>query len=280
MSRLPLAVVTVASEARTEHLRRQQELLDRLGGDVVRVVGWLEGTPPTDLSARVVGVPPGEHGLRVARGRNEAARVALEAGAEVLVFLDADCLPGPGLLGRYADAAVAHQGALLCGPVTYLPEGVTPHDVEDLAALTSPHPARPHPDDHATSWATPPEYDLFWSLSFAITAGTWRRTGGFAEVYEGYGAEDTDFAWAARERAVPMLWVGGAHAYHQWHPTSSPPWQHLDDVLRNGAVFAARWGRWPMAGWLAQFAEAGAIEPDGAGWRRTGGVEAADRPAE
>ena len=49
---------------------------------------------------------------------------------------------------------------------------------------------------------------------------------------------------------------------------SSPPWQHLDDILRNGAAFSERWGEWPMGGWLEAFAAAGAIERRGDGWVR------------
>jgi len=71
--------------------------------------------------------------------------------------------------------------------------------------------------------------------------------------------------------------VGGAHAYHQWHPTTTPPWQHLDDILRNSATFARRWGEWPMAGWLRAFEAAGAIEWNGQGWARTGVAEPASR---
>lgn len=62
--------------------------------------------------------------------------------------------------------------------------------------------------------------------------------------------------------------VGGAHAYHQWHPAGSPPWRHLDDILRNGALFAERWGEWPMRGWIDSFIEGGAVEPHGDGYRR------------
>jgi GT2 family glycosyltransferase len=110
---------------------------------------------------------------------------------------------------------------------------------------------------------------LFWSLSFAVTADTWLAVGGFEESYEGYGGEDTDFAFTARAAGVPLVWVGGAHAYHQYHPTSAPPWQHLDDILRNGRLFADRWGSWPMEGWLEAFAAAGAIEQTPTGWTRT-----------
>ena len=101
-----------------------------------------------------------------------------------------------------------------------------------------------------------------------MTPATWNRIGGFHPGYEGYGAEDTDLGWTARARSVEMRWIGGADAYHQWHPVSSPPWQHLDDILRNGAAFHERWGEWPMGGWLEAFAAAGAIERRGDGWVR------------
>ena len=72
-----------------------------------------------------------------------------------------------------------------------------------------------------------------------------------------------------RDAGTPLAWVGGAHAYHQHHPTSSPPWQHLDDILRNGRRFANRWGHWPMTGWLEAFERAGAVRRDGDDWIRT-----------
>ncbi|GMA28671.1 hypothetical protein [Arenivirga flava] len=117
------AVLTTASSARLEHLERQQRFLAREAAHL-RVIAWLDAAPPPDLpGAIVVHVPPGRHGLRVGAGRNAAAAAALEAGAKLLVLLDVDCLPGPDLLRRYAGASAAHPTALLCGPVTYLPEG-------------------------------------------------------------------------------------------------------------------------------------------------------------
>jgi GT2 family glycosyltransferase len=119
------------------------------------------------------------------------------------------------------------------------------------------------------------EHRLFWSLSFALTARTWHETGGFCEDYTGYGGEDTDFALTAAARGVGLWWVGGAPAYHQHHPVSRPPVEHLDDILRNGALFRKRWGTWPMEGWLRGFAERGLVvhDRDTDTWRRTGNPE-------
>jgi N-acetylglucosaminyl-diphospho-decaprenol L-rhamnosyltransferase len=261
------AVVTICSASRLDHVRRQQRFL--ASEPVQRIVVWLDADPPPPVpavpefaGADLVHVPPGEQGLRLAAGRNRGAE---RARADLLVFLDADCLPGPDLLSRYRAAADVEPGAPLCGPVTYLPAGVLPEHAGALPALTAPHPARPAPPAGEN---VPGEHRLFWSLSFAVTARTWRTAGGFHEAYQGYGGEDTDFAFAARDAGVPLVWAGGAHAYHQHHPTSAPPWQHLDDILRNGGIFAGRWGSWPMQGWLDAFAAAGAIERTPAGWVR------------
>jgi N-acetylglucosaminyl-diphospho-decaprenol L-rhamnosyltransferase len=65
--------------------------------------------------------------------------------------------------------------------------------------------------------------------------------------------------------------VGGATAFHQYHPVEDPPLGHLDDILRNAAVFRQRWGWWPMQGWLAAFEQRGLInyDRDVDRWRRT-----------
>ena len=267
------AVITVASAARREHLERQRRVLAEVADDIVRVEAWLDETPPAgipDADTHTLHVPTGPHGLRVGEGRNRSAEVAIAAGAELLIFLDVDCLPGPDLLPAYRSAATAHPDALLAGPVTYLASVQRPESAADLPFLTRPHRARPVLPPGETRAAAAEEYDLFWSLSFAVTPATWERIGGFHPGYAGYGAEDTDLAWTARARSVELRWVGGADAYHQWHPVSSPPWQHLDDILRNGATFHGRWGVWPMGGWLDAFAAAGAIERRGTGWVRVG----------
>lgn len=269
------ATVTVCSAARLTHVRRQQAALLEREDAVLRVLVWLDAAAPPSADevpeftgAVIRHVPPGASGLRLAAGRNTGASAAIETGAQLLVFLDADCIPGPDLISRYQGAAGQHPGGLLCGPVTYLPEGVIPESAAALRAATAPHAARPTPPDGVTEAAPADDYRLFWSLSFALRADTWTRIGGFDPSYEGYGGEDTDFAYLARDAAVPLLWVGGAHAYHQYHPTSKPPWQHLDDILRNGKIFADRWGTWPMEGWLDAFADADAIVRVDGDWVR------------
>ena len=265
----PTAVVSLCSTQRLSHARHQLAALAR-HGDVRRIVVWVGDDAPPELDAEVVlRIPPGAEGLRLSAARNAGASAAVDAGAALIVFLDADCVPGPDLIARYRAASESNPDAVLCGPVTYLAPGIRVNDPRALAAATAPHAARPNPTDGCVQRAAAGEYALFWSLSFAVTSQTWARTAGFDDGYEGYGGEDTDFAFSLRRDGIPMAWVGGAHAYHQNHPTASPPWPHIDDILRTGARFAARWGEWPMTGWLEAFAEGGAVTWDGSTWRRT-----------
>jgi hypothetical protein len=117
--------------------------------------------------------------------------------------------------------------------------------------MVDPHRARPAPADDEVVPST--DYELFWSLSFAVTKATWDRIGGFCTQYTGYGGEDTDFAQTAAANSITMRWVGGAHAFHQFHPVSDPPIEHLRDIVMNANIFHRRWGWWPMRGWLDAF---------------------------
>ena len=254
------AIITLANAARADHVARQASLIPDGIEHILVALADAE-----ELAARLPDthvVPLEEPNL--ARARNTGAAEGLARGHEQLIFLDADCLPGPDLVERYLDALDRAPNAVLAGPVTYLPEGELRTD------NPQPHAARPSPP--AGELVRAEDYNLFWSLSFALTADTWRRIdelfGGFDAAFSGYGGEDTDFAWNLREHGIDFIWVGGAHAYHQWHPVSSPPWEHLDDILRNASVFHSKWGTWPMEGWLREFEDAGAIALIDGTWQR------------
>ncbi|KPG78328.1 hypothetical protein AEQ27_14765 [Frigoribacterium sp. RIT-PI-h] len=254
-----------------KHVANQLRFVRQVAPDAGHVVVWLDETPAPDVPALVgattVHVPPGPHGLRLAAGRNRGADAAVGLGATLMVFLDADCVPGPDLFRFYEQAALGHPGALLSGPVTYLPEGFVLGSGEGLEGATAPHAARPAPPAGSTVAAAAADYPLFWPLSFAGAPGPRARLGGFDERYEGYGGEDTDFAFTARSLDGPLVWVGGAPAYHQYPPTSPPPWRHLADAARHGGPFAARGGAWPMGGWLDAFGRAGAARRTADGGR-------------
>lgn len=259
-----IAVVTIV-RGRLDHLAAQQAALRaqttahervvvRMGGPSVDAA--LDGSPVT-----LVQMPDEYERLPLAAARNAGVAAA---DAPAVLLLDVDCIPSPSLLARCVDA-LDRVGGLVAGPVGYLPPGATArsHAPAALAELAEPHPARPVPG--VGELVREDRYELFWSLSFAVGRRDWERIGGFCEEYSGYGAEDTDFAWTARAAGVPLHWVGGAWAWHQHHPVSDPPREHLEDIVRNSTLFHRRWGDWPMTGWLEAFRAEGLIE-----WSPTG----------
>jgi GT2 family glycosyltransferase len=223
--------------------------------------------------ADVLELPATEERLPLARARNLGAQWALADGAELLIFLDVDCVPAPRLIERYEQAAVSAERALLCGPVGYLPpRPAGGYLLEELRTQARSHPARPVPREGELLPAD--DLRLFWSLSFAVAAADWRAVGGFCEQYTGYGGEDTDFAQLAARAGLRMLWVGGAWAYHQHHASREPALLHAREIVENANLFHRRWGWWPMEGWLDRLAERGVarFEPADARWRLLDGA--------
>lgn len=212
----------------------------------------------------VVTVDSDGRGLPLARARNTGMARAAAEGCDVLVGLDVDCLAGPHLVTGYADAVRADPRTVWSGPVTYLPAGVLPLDAEAMAALDAPHPARPAPAAGERSAGGDP--DLFWSLSYAVSASAWRELGGYHEEYVGYGCEDTDLGRTVVARGLGLGWTGDARAYHQHHPVSDPPVEHLGALLRNARTFHGRWGEWPARGWFEAFEALGLVRRVGEGW--------------
>ncbi len=268
---MTVAVVTLA-HGRHEHLRLQSRSLS-LGTrppDWYVVVAMDDRAvtsilPESPLDPLVVEVASDRPGLPLARARNAGVRRALDEGADVVVLLDVDCLAGPDLVAGYVACVEQEPHTIWSGPTTYLqPPPPSGYDVHRLTEVDDPHPARPAPARGVLVRDADP--DLFWSLSFAVSAETWERIGGFCEEYHGYGGEDTDFARLATTRGVTFGWAGTPRAYHQYHPTSDPPVQHWEAILRNATLFHRRWGDWPMPGWLEAFADRGLVVRTPHGW--------------
>jgi GT2 family glycosyltransferase len=252
-----MSVLTIVKD-RPGHLEQLLEGLRR--SDVMPsefIAVDMGSDPPVNLGdvpfpARVVRLDG--DGLPLAAARNLAAR---RATGELLLFLDVDCIPMRGLIGSMVKVLEAHA-ALVCAQVRYLgPDDARGSWQEaDLLGRSAGHPVRRFP---ASGIRRVEEAGLFWSLTFGILRESFFDLGGFDERFTGYGAEDTDFGFRAREAQLPLLFMGGPGAFHQHHDTFDPPLQYFADILRNAARFRGKWGIWPMEGWLAAFQKAGLI---------------------
>jgi len=270
------ASVLTLVRGREAHLRNLMRGLARQSVPPLElVIAWMQPEPAPDLPDP--GCPvrhlhvPGEP-MPLAAARNRAAEAAR---GERLIFLDVDCIPGPGLVAAYAGAPIE---ALLLGEVMYLPEGaVGPNlDIAVLDGAGRVHPARPPIPE--TGLRPEPDATELWGLSFALPAGAYAGIGGMDEGFTGYGAEETDFAVRLAASGLSTCWIAGARAYHQHHPVHVPPLHHFEHILRNAVRFHARHGRWCMEYWLGQFREAGFIawDADGPAIRRLRAPSAAE----
>jgi hypothetical protein len=186
-------------------------------------------------------------GLPLARARNRIAAIDPTAA---WVFLDVDCIPAHDLLAHYRDGLSKQPDVLHMGQVRYLPEGANRPGWSE-AALYQQGVEHPLAQFRSADGSTLPHH-LFWSLNFACIGRTFGHIGGFDEGYKGYGGEDTDFAFRARHRGVPLV-GNAAMAFHQYHPTYDPPLNHFADIIANARRFHHHWGVWPMEGWLGAF---------------------------
>ncbi|MCM2373666.1 glycosyltransferase family 2 protein [Aporhodopirellula aestuarii] len=195
--------------------------------------------------------------LPLAHARNLAANLSQ---SEYMVFLDVDCIAAPGMLREF-EVALETSDRLWMGSPRYLPAGATLQDwsMEELAQSAIPHPIQPRLSTGELRESD--EYEKFWSLCFAVSNQTFAKIGGFEESFAGYGAEDTDFAFAARDAGVPFGFAC-AIAYHQHHAVCKPPLNHFDAIVRNAIQFRRRWNVWPMESWLNAFVDRGLIRFD------------------
>lgn len=253
-----LSVVTLA-KGRGEHLAnvvrglcRQTRLPDEM---IVAVMqDELYALPAAPFPVRQIHIPADE--LPLAAARNAAARAAT---GTALVFLDMDCIPTPSLIADYA-AGLDTLDGLLMGEVMYLPGGAAQGawTYDAFAAVAERHSDRRGPPSHGIELCA--DYRCFWSLNFAMLRTTFLATGGFDERYVGYGGEDTDFGKTISVAGIPIAWIKGALAYHQYHPHHMPPVHHLDSVVRNAELFEAKWGYRTMGHWLLAFRLMGLVD--------------------
>ncbi len=253
-----VSVVTLA-KGRPAHLANVLRGLERQTQKPVEFVvavmqDDLYDLPAASFPVRQIRVPGEALPLAAARNRGVAT-----ATGDAIVFLDVDCIPAPGLVADYAQGLAALDG-LLMGEVLHLPEHAATGDwtYEGLADVAEKHSDRRGPP--ASGIEICRDYRCFWSLNFAIRRATFLAAGGFDERYTGYGGEDTDFGKALDQGGLPIAWMKGGLAYHQYHPHHMPPVHHLDSVVRNAELFEAKWGYRTMGHWLHAFRVMGLID--------------------
>jgi N-acetylglucosaminyl-diphospho-decaprenol L-rhamnosyltransferase len=188
--------------------------------------------------------------LPIAKARNLGAQLST---TEKLLFLDVDCIPSQTYISQVVTAINETKGLVMATP-RYLFDMVENVEERYLMENSTYHPARPR----INVLRKESHYEHFWSLCFAITKYDFNRLQCFDENYQGYGAEDTDFAFKARSKKLPF-YLSPAIAFHQQHGFTRPPLDKIDGIVDNCNLFFKKWKIWPMDNYLNAFKDSGYI---------------------
>ncbi len=197
---------------------------------------------------------------------------AAQATHDTLIFLDVDCIVAPTFIEQLSAKLQKYPDSLLMGQPRYLTRPLLDKEGLELqnGALTTCflnelsvyNPYRYNFNEvdciptqiKQTAIEQTDDYGAFWSLCFAIKRRQFEQIGGFDTQYIGYGAEDTDFAFTARQLDI-NFYLTADIVYHQQHSVYRPPLNHLDSITINANRFYEKWQHWPMEGWLEQFSK-------------------------
>ncbi len=221
---------------------------------IVTMNDELPKLPVVHFPIKTAAIKTNDNFLPLAAARNKSAEIAT---GNKLVFLDIDCISHPNLI-KVFNHHLEKEDALYQGSVRYLTSGWQQNQwtYSALEKQSAPHKLQGKEITNYNKALHP--YELFWSLCFGIKKKTFFNLCGFDTGYRGYGGEDTDFAFIMRSHHIPLYKIN-ALAYHQFHPSYTPPLNHLEEIVNNARFFDQKWQILPMKKWLDQFVEMGYI---------------------
>lgn len=255
--------------------REHDELLDQVGGISLGAVvpgfhvvialadrAVTQGRLPitSDRWETVIdGLPTVKQQLPTARALHLGVTRALDAGAELLIFIEPTSIPDQHLVQRIAERAK---------------RGGYPHPVlwyAETGRLQPPGPggyelARLSEHVRTRSQLLPPGVEevyaqgaSFTSPCFAMTSKDYVAVGGLCTDYVSGLGHDTDLATAVIEAGGDVVRVTGATAYQRHQPTTLPDKVTLASAATNATLYHGRWGRWPDVRWLTELVDAGLV---------------------
>jgi hypothetical protein len=164
------------------------------------------------FSYAVAGPPGGpDMPFNISAARNNAARIAQTVQANVLIFADADTVPG--------DAAVIHEAVR---EALWVPGAIYPHDRywQLTASGTKDVLDGKRIISHVGTEGPPNRVSV--SGVVVMSVESWEMAGGWDERFVGWGNEDVAMSLIARDVHGRALRMRG-DVYHLWHPRSGYP---------------------------------------------------------
>jgi len=171
---------------------------------------------------------------------NDGAAIA---GGELLIFLNNDTIPQPGWLDALCDTFTLHPQAGLVGAQLLYPDGRLQEAGGVVFADGSAwnYGRFESPDD--PRYASVRDADYCSGAALAIPRELFAGIGGFDRRYAPAYYEDTDLAFAVRERGLRTIYQPFSRVVHDEGTTSGTDTQSgiKSYQSRNQGVFAQRW---------------------------------------
>lgn len=195
-----------------------------------------------------------EHrGYGAGRARNLGAR---QTNADVLVFIDADCVPDPDLVARHADWHRYADNVVVIGSRHHLDTSSVDRDA--LAAGTAGLREGIIDTDDPAQPLAPADFrrvfyrrtaglrlgdEAFRSLvssNFSIRREAFLSVGGFAEDFGRWGGEDTELGWRLFNAGHYFVPENEAAIYHQTQEDEgdAPDWRERARTANDGIIQA------------------------------------------
>lgn len=164
-------------------------------------------------------------GNGAARARNLGAQTA--GDVDVIVFIDADCVPHPDLVAHHLAWHAAAPGSVTIGRRVHVRiDDLAPIDIAsgkaDLASRDEEAGFSGRPDfrrmleRRSAGLTTGDEaFRTFVSSNVAVSTELFTRVGGFADRFPHWGSEDTELGWRLWQAGSLIVPVPGALVYHQ-----------------------------------------------------------------
>lgn len=169
--------------------------------------------------------------------RNELATRALDAGAEILVFIDADSIPTPGAIQGALPTVMLRKSWLLPYTNYY---NLTQEGSRQF--MEAPPWAVWRAEDgfeYEYVFPGPDPHDRPASVggSVIVHKEAWEKVNGYDERFRGWGGEDRAFAYALETMTRDLLRYPSP-IYHLWHPApedqrfDNPDWERNRVLLQ------------------------------------------------
>jgi len=169
-------------------------------------------------------------GYGAGRARNRAAAAAT---GEVVLFVDADCLPSPHLVKRHAEWHGRGEGVVVVGARRYADtSAITLDDLRDGVEIAT--------TDDREDWRDTllrrtlslrhgnEAYRTFLSGNVSLRRTDFAESGGFDETFTAWGGEDTELGWRLFDAGLAFVPDDIAAIFHQEQEDEGPAgWRRL-----------------------------------------------------